>query len=59
MALPPMNPSLKILASESFGMRYWRLMVNCSTTLSLRWGSSEIPVTVPTLTPFRRMGEAA
>jgi len=56
--LAPISPLLKILASESVGMRYSRLMVNRSTTLSLRAGSNDRPVTEPILTPFIMIGEA-
>ena len=39
-------------------MRYWRLMVNCNTTLSLRAGSNESRVTEPIFTPFIMIGDA-
>ena len=39
-------------------MRYCRLMVNCSTTLPLRAGSNETPVTVPIFTPLIMTGDA-
>ena len=58
IALAPISPLLKILASESVGMRYWRLMVNCNTTLSLRAGSNESRVTEPIFTPFIMIGDA-
>ena len=58
MAFDPIRLLLNILASESVGIRYWRLTVSCSTTLSLRPGSNEMPVTVPIFTPFIMIGEA-
>ena len=58
MALEPISPLLTILASESVGMRYERLMVNCSTTSSLREGSKVMADTVPIFTPLTMMGEA-
>ncbi len=39
-------------------MRYERLMVNCSTTSSLREGSKVMADTVPIFTPLTMMGEA-
>ena len=50
--------AVAMLIAAWAGIRYWRLTVSCSTTLSLRPGSNEMPVTVPIFTPFIMIGEA-
>ena len=58
IAFEPIRLLLTIFASESSGMRYCRLIVSCSTTLSLSCGSNAMPVTVPILTPRIITGDA-